>query len=171
MALMASMRPSCTTLPAALREKHLSRGEPRQRFLNVSGLPSEWDFGLSWLCLGELLAALGRLLAALGLPRQPLGRLCGPFWAALGRCAGFRASPARLQRRFGAFWGRPRLDFLCVPLCFGEHFGPQALDALLPGLLRHRCVVRPLWSASAPSLAFCTSGGNQKGVTAFVVSQ
>ena len=40
MALMASKPPTCTTLPAALCEKHFSRREPRQRFFNACGVPS-----------------------------------------------------------------------------------------------------------------------------------
>ena len=128
MALMASKLPTCTSLAVAFFENHFSCGEPCQRFQSATGVPSGEDLGLSWPCLGELLGALGRFLAALGLPGRPLGRLCAPFWAVLGYCGGFWASLARPQRRFDAFWGRPRLDFLCVPLCFGERFGPQALD-------------------------------------------
>ena len=153
MALMTSKPPRCTTLPAALCEKHFSRRKPRQRFLNACGVPSGGDFGLSWLCLGKLWAALGRLLAALGLPRRPLGRLCGPFWNVLSRCGGFRASPSRLQRRLGDFWGWPWLDFLCVPPCFGEHFGPQALDGAVAWL-----TASPL-RCSSSVVCFCSIVG------------
>ena len=150
MALMASKLPTCTSLAAAFCEKHFSCGEPCQRFQSASGVPSGEDLGLSWPCLGELLGALGRFLAALGLPGRPLGRLCAPFCAVLSHCGGFRASPARLQRRFGAFWRKPRLDFLCVPSCFGEHFGPQALDGAVAWL-----TASPL-RRSSPVVCFCS---------------
>ena len=151
MALMTCKPPRCTTLPAALCEKHFSRRKPRQRLLNAPGVPSGGDFGLSWLCLGKLWAALGRLLAALGLPRRPLGRLCGPFSPVLCRSGRFRASPAHLQPRFGDFWGRPRLDFLCVPHCFCARFGTRSLDcAVTFPALPLRC--------SSPVVCFCCIG-------------
>ena len=152
MALMTSKPPRCTTLPAAFCEKHFSRRKPRQRFLNACGVPSGGDFGLSWLCLGQLWAALGRLLAALGLPGRPLGRLCGPFSPVLCRSGGFPASPAHLQPRFGDFGAGPGWIFCASRIVFAHALGPYRWIALLP-FLRYRCVVRPLWPAPAASVS------------------
>ncbi len=145
MALMASMRPSCTTLPAALCEKRFSRGEPRQRFLNVSGLPSECDFGLSWLCLGELLAALGRLLAALGLPRQPVAPF-GLRWAAV-RVSGPRRRASHLD--LATFETGPGWLFSDFHTVFANAFA-QSLDCAVAWL------TAPPLRRSSPVVCFCS---------------
>ena len=148
MALMTSKPPGCITLLAALCEKHFSRRKPRQRFLNACGVPSGGDFALSWLRLGKLWAALGRLLAALGLPRRPLGRLCGPFSPLV--VFGLRRHTSNLD--LATFGAGPGWIFCASRIVFAHALGPCRWIALLP-FLRYRCVVRPLWPASAASVS------------------
>ena len=149
MALMASQPPTCTTLPAALCEKHFSRRKPRQRFLNACGVPSGGNFGLSWPCRGKLWAALGRLLASPGGPWDgsvvPFG-LCYPTLEVFG----LRRHASNLD--LATVGAGPGWIFCASRIVLAHALGPSRWIALLP-LLHHRCVVRPLWPASAASVS------------------
>ena len=120
MALMTSKPPRCTTLPAALCEKHFSRRKPRQRFLNACGVPSGGDFlpllTVSWQALGCSWPSLGRswppqpapgtALWSLFACVMPLWRFSGlagtppiSIWRLLGPApAGFSVRPALFLR-------------------------------------------------------------------------
>ena len=152
MALMTSKPPTCTTLPAALCEKHFSRRKPRRRFLNACGVPSGGDFPLSWLCLGKLWAALGRLLAALGLPSSPWDGAVVPFGLCYAAVGVFKPRRHASNLDLATFGASPGWIFCASRIVFAHALGPCRWIALLP-FLRYRCVVRPLWPAPTASVS------------------